>query len=110
MPVVESVGKLLVLYGPSPQNEAMGIFLVTATEDSDKVEASVKRHFQGENYHVPNNTAWFVNFKGTTIELSEKLEITSGLCGSGIVIPVNNYYGRTSKDVWEWLASRMSGN
>lgn len=88
----------------------MGIFLVTATNDQAKVEASVKSNFPGEYYVVPNNTAWFVLFKGTTVELSGKLGLTSGENGSGVVIPVNNYYGRASKDMWEWLASRMENN
>ena len=88
----------------------MGIFLVTATGDQNKVEASVKSTFPDEHYAVPNNTAWFVVFRGTTVELSEKLGLTSGKSGSAVVIPVNNYYGRASKDMWEWLASRMEGN
>lgn len=88
----------------------MGIFLVTATDKQDQVEMSVKENFTDLFYQVPNNTAWFVVFKGTTVELSERLGLTSGKSGSGVVIPVNNYYGRASKDMWEWLASRMEGN
>ena len=92
------------------ENYHMGIFLVTATDKQADVEASVRNNFPDAFYRVPNNTAWFVVFKGTTIELSEKLGLTSGGSGSGVVIPVNNYYGRASKDMWEWLASRMENN
>lgn len=43
----------------------------------------------------------------TTIELSGDLGITDGTNGSGILVRAENYYGRTNKDVWEWVAAKM---
>ena len=47
--------------------------------------------------------AYFVSYKGTTRELAEAVGYSGGEAGTGIVIPVSNYYGYAAKDLWEWL-------
>ena len=47
--------------------------------------------------------AHFVSFKGTTRELAQKLGYDGNQAGTGIVIPVSNYFGFASRDLWEWL-------
>ncbi len=43
----------------------------------------------------------------TTKELSDRLGITDGSVSGGIVVRVENYYGRASTSVWEWVATKM---
>lgn len=48
-------------------------------------------------------TAYFVSYNGTTRELAEAIGFSNGESGTGIVIPVSNYYGYAAKDLWEWI-------
>lgn len=49
-------------------------------------------------------TAYFVSYKGTTRELAEAIGYNEpSSVGTGIVIPVQNYFGYASKHLWEWL-------
>ena len=49
--------------------------------------------------------AWLAVFDGTTREFAEKLGIRQGEIGAaGLLFPIDNYSGRASKDVWEWIA------
>lgn len=50
---------------------------------------------------APN--AYFVSYNGTTRELGEAIGFSNGESGTGIVIPVANYYGYAAKDLWEWI-------
>ena len=47
--------------------------------------------------------AYFVSYNGTTCELAEAIGLSDGELGTGIVIPVSNYYGYVAKDLWEWI-------
>lgn len=48
--------------------------------------------------------AYFVSYKGTTRELAEAIGYNEpSSVGTGIVIPVPNYFGYASKHLWEWL-------
>jgi len=49
---------------------------------------------------------WLVSAKGTTaVEISNKLGITDGTNGSGIVFAISGYYGRAANNIWEWIAA-----
>ena len=48
-------------------------------------------------------TTYFVSYNGTTRELAEAIGLSNGESGTGIVIPVSNYYGYAAKDLWEWI-------
>jgi len=43
----------------------------------------------------------------TTQELSDALGVTDGAVSGAIVVRVENYYGRASSDVWEWIVAKM---
>lgn len=51
--------------------------------------------------------AWLVSFDGTSRALSDVLGLSEGETTSGAVFAIGSYWGRQSKDVWEWL-ERMS--
>lgn len=55
--------------------------------------------------------AYFVSFNGTTRKLSETIGYGNDKnVGSGVVIPVSNYFGYASADLWEWLEIQQNGN
>ncbi len=50
-------------------------------------------------------SAYFISYRGTTKELAEAIGYNGDEgAGTGIVLPVSNYFGYASKDLWEWLA------
>ncbi|MFZ6801955.1 hypothetical protein [Undibacterium sp. Di24W] len=83
--------------------------------NAEKLSESVHRNFPGDSnkHNLQSNKGWLLEFDGTTIDLSNKLEVTGqakGIAspvGSCIIIPVTGYYGRGSNDMWEWLKIKM---
>ena len=66
-----------------------------------KIEAFRKRGRPVYTDYAP--IAYFVSYKGTTRELAEDIGFGGGESGTGIVIPISNYYGYAAKDLWEWM-------
>lgn len=55
-------------------------------------------------YYDQAPNAYFVFYRGTTRELAEAVGYGEpSSVGTGIVIPVSNYFGYASKNLWEWL-------
>ncbi len=68
-----------------------------STTLSDKIKSLKVKIYEG---YAP--AAWFVDYSGTTVELSKELKFGDDKT-SAIVIPVSNYHGYASRDLWEWL-------
>lgn len=68
---------------------------------------------QNNRYLLQGGRGWLIRFDGTTVELSNHLQITgqprgeSSPVGSSLVVPVSGYYGRGPTDMWEWLKNRL---
>ena len=95
----------------------MTVFLITPlANNADAIGKAIAEHIgDGDSYVLPNNAGWFVNHKGTTVEVSSTIGITGKIpgekakLGSALVTPVNSYYGIGSSDMWEWLKIRLEG-
>lgn len=85
----------------------MALFFVVATTNKAAAEASI-RALVGENLRSVKDDTWFVEFDGTSQDLAVKIGFVSGEAGSGIVIPVTNYAGRASAELWEWVKLRFT--
>lgn len=94
----------------------MPIYIVVPlTETSTALDEAVEKRISPptDRYRLPSNRGWFIKFDGTTIELSNHLELTGqekgvpSPIGQAIVAPVNSYYGRGPMDMWEWLKIRF---
>jgi hypothetical protein len=93
----------------------MAVFLLVPIAQNAPALASAVKSRMGptDRYELPNSMGWYVVFKGTTIEVSNHLQITGQaegqhtLVGATLVIPVTSYYGRGPTDMWEWLKIRM---
>lgn len=86
----------------------MAIFLVSPTDAPEAIEQALEaQKAEGvlEFIALPRN-GYFVSYKGTTEELSGLLGITDGSKGTGVVVLVTSYYGRTRNNIWEWIQSR----
>lgn len=93
----------------------MSIFLVTPlANNADALGAAIAAHMEaGDFYPLMNMAGWFVEHKGTTVELSSVIGITGhppgekSKIGSALVTPITSYYGIGPSDMWEWLKSRL---
>jgi hypothetical protein len=85
----------------------MALFALMTSEDTPALEAKIKELFPNAYLQVEPRQ-WFLIGSGTAKDVSERLGITSGVSGSGIVISVGGYYGRAGTNVWEWIASKSS--
>lgn len=52
--------------------------------------------------------SWFLVTRSaiTTQEVSGALGITDGANGSGVIVRVENYYGRANTTIWEWIVAK----
>ena len=94
----------------------MPIYQVTPlAKNAPAIAGAVREHIdEGDYYELANSAGWLVKFKGTTVELSHKLGITSpalppapSTLGSTMVVAITSYYGRGPTDMWEWLKTRF---
>lgn len=82
---------------------------------SAPLDAAVTKNIESkaDKYKLQNDRGWLIRFDGTTVELSNKLEITGQAegakspVGSAIVVPVTSYFGRGPTDMWEWIKTRL---
>lgn len=92
----------------------MPIYLVTPLEgNADRVARAIASHADLDSMEMQNKTGYLISFKGTTVELSNKLGITvpnnpaSNTVGSAVVTSVTSYFGRGPTAMWEWLKTRI---
>jgi hypothetical protein len=93
----------------------MPIYQITpiANNASNIDVAILSKIEEASRYKLPNNLGWFVNYKGTAVELSNLLGVTGqpegvpATMGSTLIVAIVSYYGRGSLEMWEWLKTRF---
>lgn len=94
----------------------MPVYLVTPLADNFDAlgEAALEKLPQSDVYEVQGNAGWLVSFRGTSVELSHLIGITSAdknapasKLGPAMVTGIGSYYGRASTGMWEWLRTRF---
>ena len=82
------------------------IHFVTALSNPEKIAERIRQVIKNESdvFELANDK-WFVVYDGISRDLAEKVGIrdAKNLLGTGIVLPVNGYSGRATRDLWEWL-------
>jgi hypothetical protein len=93
------------------------LFALIAVADAEKMAAKLVSEFPDTHLKVANGQWLLVGESSvTTTEVSHKLHITdetgtppTDTPGSAIVLSVSNYYGRASRNIWEWITSKIGG-
>jgi hypothetical protein len=83
----------------------MTIFAIMGTGKLPELAASIMEHYPTQFYKL-RDAHWFVSDIVTSREVSDKLGMSDGVRGEGVVLAVSGYWGLTDKQLWEWLASR----
>ena len=82
----------------------------TSTSLNGAVESIVPEE---DRYKLQADRGWLIRFRGTSVELSNHLGITSSdpeskkSIGSAIIVPVSYYYGRGPTEMWEWIKVKL---
>ena len=87
------------------------LFALFATSNPTAMELKLqtgKTPFPLLNYKV-TESSWLLIAPNTVItrELSDSLGISDGSVSGGVLVRVENYFGRANKEVWEWIAAKM---
>lgn len=84
----------------------MGTFVIIPTWQSTEQKSALKNaivsNFDTKSYELPEGE-FLVSYDGTSKQLSDLLDISDGKLGSALVLSFSGYWGRSSKDLWEWL-------
>ena len=61
-----------------------------------------------DHFQTSNPLLCFVNYSGTSQELSDLLGFVDGGVGHGIIMSLGYYYGFADKGMWEWLETKSN--
>ena len=85
----------------------MAIFTVISqpSQNADQFPLAVDRHFPEDNLQL-TETTWLIAAAMSATMLSDKLGVSDGTNGSAIVLEVDDYFGRASKNIWSWIKEK----
>lgn len=88
----------------------MTIFAVVGVTDTTKLKETLDKVFPDNYIAIPAASGFFVavspKIAVTAKDVSDKLSITDGTIGSGIILNIAGYYGRSNPQIWEWIAAK----
>jgi hypothetical protein len=87
----------------------MQIFVIFNISDRAKLGTAVREAFPANHLELAGGE-WLVAAQMTSKEVSDRLQITNGENGSGIVFAMGGYFGRADAAVWEWVALKAEQN
>ncbi|MDR6984514.1 hypothetical protein J2X32_003158 [Rheinheimera pacifica] len=85
----------------------MATFVLIPTSTTEEFPEFVKNKFGNLALPLPNGD-WLVSYIGTSKQLADETGISDGKFGSVLVLNFDGYWGRSTKDVWEWIAEHGS--
>ena len=81
--------------------------VLTSRTDSDaRIEEALKAQFPTDIYAIGRGQ-WLVAFEGTARELFERISPGESPFAGTVVFGVGGYFGRASRDMWEWIANKL---
>jgi len=86
----------------------MSIFVILPQNEPAQLAlpAVIERAFPNAHRRLPNHV-WLVAGKGSAQDISNQLGITAkDGPGTAVVFEVASYYGRASKDIWDWVKAK----
>ena len=88
----------------------MAIFaIIKQPGQADNVGGAIQAHYPVSHYDLGADS-WLVAAPTTAQDLSEKLEITSGINGAAVIAEVASYFGRANPAIWSWIKANWEGS
>lgn len=80
----------------------MEILAVVAIGDATKLVTAVQEKYPQEHTQVTHNV-YLVAGGGIAKDVSDRLGISEGISGTGLVFAMAGYFGYASNAIWEWV-------
>ena len=80
----------------------MATFVIIPTSGDTGIGRLLPQKFGNKTFRLPNGE-WLVSYEGTSKQLSDELGISENKDASALVLNFSAYWGRASKDIWEWI-------
>jgi hypothetical protein len=93
----------------------MAIFVVFRVQNPALMRAAVASAFPNDHMEIGNNE-WLISAQGTAKEISDRLGVTDQppgqptRAGNAMIFSMQNYYGRASSDIWEWIKTKVEAS
>lgn len=87
----------------------MAIFAVIPfpNPNTHKLGGAIATLFPNSHFPLEGTSGWLIVTTGTPQELSEKLHITDGNNGAGMVVEFVSYFGRGNPNLWSWIKTNL---
>lgn len=83
----------------------MAVFVVIPDAPEPMAGRISERIKEGDRLKLQGGP-WLVSFDGTSRALSELLGMDGENIAAGAVFGIGSFWGRQTKDVWEWLEAK----
>jgi hypothetical protein len=83
----------------------MSIFVLFRVSNVEKVKSALAENFP-DNYLEVDTGQFLIASNLSAESVSEKLQITGGANGNGIIFAMGSYFGRASTDIWGWIKAK----
>ena len=86
----------------------MQVFVVFDLSRPAEVEAAIRLHFPDDHLALRDGQ-WLVAARlMTSRDVCDRLGISEGENGNGIVVAMDGYWGRAPNNIWEWMGARKA--
>lgn len=82
------------------------IFAIFGTSNVQAMSLALQQNYPLDFFEISPGQ-WFLVASGTAKDVSDKLGITAGTVGTGVVVSVSGYFGLAAQNIWEWLAAKL---
>lgn len=83
----------------------MAIFVIFKVSDPAALRTAILTNFPADHFDLGSNE-WLISGRGTAQEISDRLGLSTGVVGSGIIFSMQSYYGRASSNIWDWIKTK----
>lgn len=74
--------------------------------NAERLSGAIAAAYPEAKYDLASG-AWIVSDIATAKEISDKVGISEGTNGSGVVLEVASYFGRANPAIWSWMKSKL---
>lgn len=82
------------------------LFAIFGTNNPAAVKTALEQHHKDAYFELTAGQ-WMVVAEGTAKEMSDRLGLTTGDNGNGVVVASAGYFGRAPSNIWEWILAKM---
>jgi len=83
----------------------MAIFAIFRTSAPEALGLAIAAEYPESHLHLGGGE-WLVATSATAREVSDRIGLSGGDNGAGIVVTVSGYFGRAPAEMWDWINAK----